>query len=483
MRNAHTVDQVRDAEAELMARLPEGALMQRAATGLAHEIARELADRAGGTYGTQVLLLVGSGDNGGDALFAGAWLARRGVGVEALLLSPEKTHEAGLAALRQAGGRITTEADATRTPDLLVDGIVGIGATGGLREDARAAIAGLRARHGGLPPVIAVDLPSGVGVDDGSVPAGDDGEPDPQAVLAADVTITFGTRKVCHLVEPAASRCGRVRLVDIGLSTPDASVTALDRADVAALLPRPGHDDHKYDRGVVGLRTGSAEYPGAAVLSVGGADCGLPGMVRYVGSAAEHVHRDYPEVVGDGRVQAWVVGSGGGESAAEALEQCLADVRENGVALCVDADGLQHLDGPLPGPAVLTPHAGELAAMLGVERATVEADQLAYVRRAAEQFGCTVLLKGPRTLIARPDGDVRVNTTGSPWLGTAGSGDVLSGLVGALLATGLDPFDAASVAAWVHGRAAQISRRRSPGGPLVASDLIAGIRTVLRRLA
>ena len=483
MRHAHTVEQVRDAEAALMAELPEGALMQRAATGLAHEIARVLHDEAGGTYGAGVLLLVGSGDNGGDALFAGAWLARRGAGVEALLLNPDTTHAEGLAALRTAGGRVTTDPGEVRPADVLVDGIVGIGATGGLRDGARHAVAAIRDRLDGLPTVVAVDLPSGVGVDNGSVPTGHDAVPDPDALLRADVTVTFGTRKVAHLVEPAASRCGRVRLVDIGLAPPPAAVTALDRSDVAALLPRPGHDDHKYDRGVVGLRTGSAEYPGAAVLSVGGANCGLTGMVRYVGSAAEHVHRDYPEVVGDGRVQAWVVGSGGGDSAAQTLQECLADARDSDVALCVDADALQHLEGAVGARAVLTPHAGELAAMLGVDRIEVETDQLAYARRAAEYFDCVVLLKGPRSLVARPDGDVRVNTTGSAWLGTAGSGDVLAGLVGAMLATGLEPFDAASAAAWVHGRAAQISRRRSPGGPLVASDLVPGIRTVLRRLA
>ncbi|QWC86081.1 bifunctional ADP-dependent NAD(P)H-hydrate dehydratase/NAD(P)H-hydrate epimerase [Nocardioidaceae bacterium] len=479
MRDAHTVEQVRAAESDLMERLPEGALMQRAATGLAHEIARFLTECAGGTYGRQVLLLVGSGDNGGDALFAGAWLARRGVGVEALLLSPDKAHAQGLAALRAAGGRVTEQAAATRTPHVLVDGIVGIGATGGLREDARAVVAGVRERHGGLPPVVAVDLPSGLGVDEGTVPRHDDGSPDPAAVLDADLTVTFGTHKTCHLVEPAASRCGQVRLVDIGLETPAAPVTALGRDDVRRLLPRAGRHDQKYGRGVIGVRTGSAEFPGAAVLSVGGASCGLAGMVRYVGGARDEVNRDHPEVVGAGRVQAWTVGSGGGADAAQALEEARGDE----VPLCIDADALAHLDGPPGVPAVLTPHAGELAALLGVERAEVEAEPLAHARRAAETFDCTVLLKGPRTLVARPDGAVRVNTTGTPWLATAGSGDVLAGLVGALLAAGLDPFDAGSVGAWVHGRAAEISRRRSPAGPLVAGDLVPGIRTVLRRLA
>src|SRR6476620_11231194 len=152
MRSAHTVEQVREAEAALMARLPEGALMQRAAAGLAYAV----LDLLGGAYGRRVLLLVGSGDNGGDALYAGAMLARRGVQVEAWLLS-EKAHEPGTRALKRAGGRVVTEP--TRRPEVVVDGIVGIGGRGGLREDASDA---LKLLYG--VPVVAVDTPSGIDV-------------------------------------------------------------------------------------------------------------------------------------------------------------------------------------------------------------------------------------------------------------------------------------------------------------------------------
>src|SRR5689334_1155664 len=292
MRSAHTVEQVREAERALMARLPEGALMQRAAAGLAYAVL-ELLGRA---YGARVLLLVGSGDNGGDALYAGVLLARRGVAVEALLLSPDKVHRAGLAALRGAGGRVVGSAAGAGTPDVVVDGIVGIGGRPPLRKEAAAALAAFEG-----VPVVAVDVPSGVDVDTGRL----DGPH-----VTADLTVTFGTHKIAHLVDPAARACGVVHLVDIGLELPEAPVETIQPVDVAALLPAPGPFDHKYTRGVVGVRAGSQTYPGAAVLCTSGAVSGLTGMVRYLGSAGDAVRARHPEiVVSEGRVQAWVVGS------------------------------------------------------------------------------------------------------------------------------------------------------------------------------
>jgi len=458
MRHAHTVEQVRAAEHELMATLPEGALMQRAAAGLAYAV----IDLLGSAYGRRVLLLVGGGDNGGDALYAGAMLARRGCGVEAVLLS-DRAHEAGLAALRRAGGRAVDQ-PSTR-PDVVVDGIVGIGGRPGLQPEAARMV---RLVHG--VPVVAVDTPSGVDVDTGQTPQSGGGDH-----VVADVTVTFGTHKPCHLVDPAAAACGAVHLVDIGLHLPDPAVESLQAEDVAALLPRPGGDAHKYTRGVVGVRAGSAQYPGAGLLSVAGAASGLAGMVRYVGddAVAAMVREAHPEVVGAGQVQAWVVGSGSGDGAKGTLEEALVD----GLPMVVDADALQHLPHPVPVHAVLTPHAGELATMLGTERAEVEARPLAFVRQAAERYAAVVLLKGRRTLVATPDGRVRANPTGTPWLATAGAGDVLGGLVGALLAAGLAPYDAAAVGAWLHGAAATIA---AGDGPLVAGDVANAIPAAVR---
>jgi len=262
---AHAVEDVRRAEAAAMALQADGALMQRAAAGLAAAI----VDVLGGAYGRRVLLLVGPGDNGGDALWAGARLAARGAQVEALLLA-DRAHESGLRALRAAGGRATSEpADLDPSPDLVVDGIVGIGGRPGL---APAAVAVLD-RFAGVP-VVAVDVPSGVGVDTGRV----DGPH-----VSADVTVTFGTHKVAHLVDPAATACGALHLVDLGLDADELgapAVEALQPDDVLALLPRPDRVAHKYTRGVVGVRAGSGTYPGAALLAVSGANAGLVGMVR-----------------------------------------------------------------------------------------------------------------------------------------------------------------------------------------------------------
>jgi hydroxyethylthiazole kinase-like uncharacterized protein yjeF len=469
VRHAHTVEQVREAERALMATLPEGALMQRAAAGLAYAV----LDLLGSAYGRRVLLLVGSGDNGGDTLYAGAMLARRGCAVETRLLS-DRVHEGGLAALRAAGGRVVgptpTHGSASGTrpdhvrPEVVVDGIVGIGGRPGLRPDAVEALAAVQG-----VPVVAVDVPSGVDVDTGEL----DGPH-----VDATMTVTFGTHKITHLVDPAAAACGVVHLVDIGLDLPDAPVEALQPSDVARLLPRPDPQAHKYTRGVVGVRAGSAQYPGAGLLCVAGAATGLCGMVRYVGDdqVADRVREARPDVVGDGRVQAWAVGSGGGEGAGDALKAAVAD----GVPLVVDADALAHVTGPLGVPAVLTPHAGELAAMTDAERSDVEARPLAHARAAAATYDAVVLLKGRHTLVASPDGAVRVTTTGVPWLATAGAGDVLTGAIGSLLAAGLAPYDAASVGSWLHGAAATLASR---DGPIVAGAVADAVPDAVRLVA
>lgn len=467
MREAHTVPDVRDAEHALMALVPDGALMQRAATGLAITCVRML----GRVNGSRVVLLVGGGDNGGDTLYAGARLAKRGAVVRAVLLSAERVHREGLAALVAAGGRVVDESAALAEigrADLVLDGIVGIGGQPGLRPPAARLAA---AADASSARVVAVDLPSGVAVDSGQTPL---------EHVVADATVTFGTYKVCHLVDPAAAACGRVHLVDIGLDPhlPRAAVQALETVDVGVMLPRPRHDDDKYRRGVLGLRVGSPEYAGASVLAASAAVHAGAGMVRAVGDEAvtTAVRADNPEVVlAEGRVQAWVVGPGMDPSLAR---DAVPDVLAQGVPTVLDAGALTALDGLTGGSALLTPHAGELAQMLGRTRDEVEAERLASVRTAVDRYSATVLLKGSTTLVAAPDGRVRANATGTPWLATAGSGDVLAGLAGALLATGLDPFDAGSVAAHVHGMAAQVAARDS-GAPS-ATDVLAAVPEALR---
>ncbi|MFC0628803.1 NAD(P)H-hydrate dehydratase [Kribbella deserti] len=450
MRRAHSVEQVRAAEATLLAQLPGGTLMQRAAYGLSVAIGNLI----GFVYGARVVLLVGSGDNGGDALYAGVLLARRGASVTAVLLS-DRAHAEGLAALRRAGGRIGAAEDIPGA-DVVVDGIVGIGGRPGLKPEALALVQ-LAARHG--VPMVAVDVPSGVDVDTGETP-----EPH----VRADLTVTFGTHKVCHLVDPAAAACGTVHLVDIGLDLPPATAEAFQAEDVRSLYPVPDGESDKYSRGVLGLMAGSAQYPGAAVIATSGALGGPVGMIRYVGpdSVAAEIRAVHPEMVhGEGRVQAWAVGSGLGQALDK---QAVARLLAGPEPVVVDADGLTAIDGPVAAPALLTPHAGELARLLDVPRAEVEARGLEHARMAAERFQATVLLKGSTTVIAAPDGRVRVNTNASAWLATAGSGDVLAGLCGSLLASGLSPFDAGAVGAYLHAAAAHLA---ADGAPLTAMTL------------
>lgn len=311
MRRAHTVAQVRAAEADLMATLPPGTLMARASTGLAVAC----AGRLGRVYGSRVLLLVGGGDNGADALWAGAQLARRGAAVTAALAGTPVAD--ALAAFLAAGGRV---GEAGRA-DLVVDGLVGIGGRGALREQAAALVA----RAGG--PVVAVDLPSGVDADTGEV-AG--------AAVRADLTVAFGTVKPGLLVGDGRAHAGQVVLVEIGLDLPPAPVEQLEAADVTALLPRGEAVSDKYTRGVVGIAAGSQQYTGAAVLAVGAAVRAGAGMVRFAGAShpAEQVRSRWPEVVvsghvgaevlNAGRVQAWVVGPGLGTDgrAARPWRQC-----------------------------------------------------------------------------------------------------------------------------------------------------------------
>jgi hydroxyethylthiazole kinase-like uncharacterized protein yjeF len=463
VRAAYDVATVRAAEQPLLEAQPEGTLMARAAAGLAR-VCAQLLD---GAYGARVLVLVGAGNNGGDVLHAGALLARRGARVEALLLA-DRVHEAGLAALRGAGGRVVDGGGDIGDFDLVLDGILGIGGRGGLRGRAAEVTSALP--DGAL--VVAADVPSGVDASTGEV-AG--------PAVRADVTVTFGAVKTGLLVDPGAAHAGVVELVDIGLDLPPATVEVLQTEDVAALLPSADRESDKYRRGVVGVAAGSAQYTGAAVLCVGGALRGGAGMVRYLGAEEPTalVRARWPEaVVGEGRVQAWTVGSGAGDDAAERLDRALAD----DVPTVVDADALQAVTGRRGRsvPLLLTPHAGELARLVGADRDDVEARRLHHATAAATELDAVVLLKGSTTVVAGPDGRVRVNPTGTPSLATAGSGDVLAGLCGALLAGGLDPFDAGSVGAWLHGLAGRLAA--AGGAPLAAGDVLAALPDAFRRV-
>jgi hydroxyethylthiazole kinase-like uncharacterized protein yjeF len=488
-----------------MALLPDGVLMQRASAGLA-AICASVLDRV---YGARVAVLAGSGDNGGDALYAGARLAGRGASVIAIAAG-SSLHQAATAELLARGGQVVhaTQAEPRESSaaapaisaaarmsiaaaDLIIDGLTGIGGHGGLREPA-ATLARLaeQARSDGAL-VIAVDLPSGIDADTGEVQG---------PAVYADVTVTFGTLKAGLLVDPGAEHAGPAELIDIGLGPylPAPAVTSLQAVDVASMLPRPSAESDKYRRGVLGLVAGSEQYTGAAVLSTGGAIKGGAGLVRLVSAAPAIavVRQHWPEAVvttydpeqarraieSAGRVQAWAVGPGIGTGST--AQELLAAVLASEEPVLVDADGITVLAAHRDllarrGPTLLTPHAGELARLLNADRADIEARRLHYASAAAADLGVTVLLKGSTTVIATPDSScpVQVNSTGSSWLATAGSGDVLSGLAGALLAQGLHPADAAAAAAYLHGLAGRLAARDAPIG---ASDLVGAIPAAIR---
>ncbi|WP_232663798.1 NAD(P)H-hydrate dehydratase [Pseudonocardia sp. TRM90224] len=475
MKGVYTAAQIRDAEAVLLARTAEGALMRKAAFGLAVRARTMLAERLGGVAGARVVLLVGAGNNGGDALWAGFELRKRGVRVTAALLDPDRAHPAGLAALRRSGGRVVDVeggVEALRHADLAVDGIIGISGRGGLREPAARLVA---AAQEAAVPVLATDLPSGVDTDTGAADS---------ASVRAAATVTFGALKPVHVL--AAAACGPVTCVDIGLGPelPEPHAVVLDAADVGSRWPVPGPTDDKYTQGVVGIAAGSATYPGAAVLATGAAVLATSGMVRFAGSAAAGVGATWPEVVASGtideagRTQAWTVGPGIGTD--DAGRAVLAAVIDRDVPLCVDADAItllgQHADlrdAVRDRPVVITPHDREFARIAG----EVGDDRIGAARRAAADLGVTVLLKGNATVVADPDGRVLVHPSTSSWAATAGSGDVLSGIIGALLAAGLDPWWAAGCATYVHGLAAQLA---AAGAPAPASRLQAAVPGAIR---
>ncbi|MGD7704831.1 bifunctional ADP-dependent NAD(P)H-hydrate dehydratase/NAD(P)H-hydrate epimerase [Microlunatus sp. Y2014] len=438
-----TVAEVREAEEQAFAVLGDadapdgGSLMQRAAAGLAGVIIDSLHELRVGTYGARVLVLAGGGNNGGDALYAGLRLARRGVRVLVCRVA-EKVHAGGWQACLTAGvvevdPGAAIELIMSGGADVVVDGVLGIGGRSGLTGVA-AELAG--ACVAARAYVIAVDLPSGLAAD---LPGAAD------SAFRADRTVTFGAHKLCQYGEPAASACGRVTMIDIGLTTRP-GVVQWEPADVAHCWPVPGPTDDKYSRGVVGIDTGSDAYPGAGLLSTLGAVYAGAGMVRFLGAShpRELIMGTLPNVVhAPGRVQAYVLGSGWGERADG--DRVVADAVDAGVPVVLDADGLRHLPtGRVAVPLLLTPHAGELARLLDTDRHEVEADPITAVRAAVDATGATVLLKGATQYVAGPDTDTTALAVPGPaWTAQAGSGDVLAGICGTLLAAGLSPATAA----------------------------------------
>jgi hydroxyethylthiazole kinase-like uncharacterized protein yjeF len=463
------------AEHTLMATLDDGELMARAVEGLAGVAAARLEE----CDGDAVAALVGPGNNGADALFAAARLAE--AGWNAVAVHHDTVHEGARAAAEAAGVVLTTDPAALGEADVVLDGVLGIGARAGLPDWAVGWLAALpESAH-----VIAVDLPSG------QDPMG--GELDPDGVFA-DETVTFSVAKPVHLLPPTEQACGLLTVVDIGIEVDGVPVVRrLDHDDVAAYWPVPTPSDDKYSRGVMGIVAGGESYTGAALLSVTAAVEAGCGMVRYTGTPTPTalVRAAVPEAVhGQGRVQAWVVGPGLDPTSRAAGAEAQLDTAREALAgpepVVVDAGGLDLLDAEVlrtrsDAVTLLTPHAGECARLLTrlgsageVTREQVEAGPLAAARALAGLTGATVLLKGATTLVVPPGEHATAwsQSDAPAWLATAGAGDVLAGLLGTLLAAGLPADLAGALGALVHGVAAH---RANPGGPVRALAVAHGI--------
>ncbi len=504
MKRAYSVEAVRAAEELALAHIPADELMRRAARGLARATLRLLAGRTSAIAGSRVVLLVGSGNNGGDALLAGAELAARGVRVEAVTIF-ERWHGPALDAFRAAGGRVLAvsgEAELARASravvdaDIVIDGIVGIGGKGPVAEPAATLV---RAVGSGSAFAIAVDVPSGVDADTGDVA-------DPQAAFRADLTVTFACLKPGLATAPGRDWAGTVDIVDIGLGQylpPVPQARVLQPGDLEEFIRPPGPMDHKYSRGVLGIIAGSRTYPGAGVLAVAGARYSGVGMVRFVDredGVGRAVVAAYPDVVlqsegpgDDLRIGAWVVGPGLGtdKDALKWLQRVLAA----DVPVLLDADALRLLKdseevkervrarterGVL---TVLTPHYGEFSAAFGV---VGPEGRIAATQAAAKRTGCLIVLKGSGTVVAGPRGAAYVDPVAAHELATAGSGDVLSGLVGGFLANrsarqgGTDSARCVAAAVYVHGLAARLAGVGQR--PVVATDIVAHVPEAIAAL-
>lgn len=419
--------------------IPLQTLMERAGCALAESVWRF-------SGGQRALILCGPGNNGGDGYVAARLLAAWGLDVTVAASSPPKTTLA-IAARSAWDGPVGLMSSARAAP-VLVDALFGTGLTRPLPVEIAEP---LRRLTKAANMVIAVDLPSGVGTDDGC----------DHGAAPADVTVAFAAAKPAHLLQPGASLCGVVQIADIGIGC-ISKASILRRPD----LPRPGPFDHKYTRGMVVVIGGTMQ--GAAALSATAAARSGAGYVVGVKIDAVLPYAivtrpadRLAETLGDPRVGAIVVGPGlGHDDAAKSALQLAIGSRH---AIVLDGDALGSLLPDETVPTILTPHAGEFVRMFG----DLGGSKIERARAAADRSGATIVFKGADTVIASPGGRVTLCPAASPWLSTAGTGDVLAGVAGSMLARGLPPHDAACAAVWLHGEAA---RRAGPG--MIADDLL-----------
>lgn len=485
---AFTAKQVQTAVAQrLSTARSDDELIRRAAFGLAQVCLRELRRQPGRVPGASVVVLAGRGNNGADAVLAGAHLAARGAKVTVVATSGDlntiatRHYRGGVLDATGSDG-FSLAVDALAGADLVLDGIVGDAAVGALQPPVADLVASIAPSC----TVVAVDLPSGVDPDTGEIPG---------VHVVADVTVSLAAPKQCLLLPPTALVAGRIEQVDVGLgeylpeTTPMGRLTAVG---IASRWPVPTRRTHKFSRGMLGIVAGSDMFPGAAVLTVLGAYATGTGVVRYTGprdvgdlvlkQVPEAERRSEPITVGDERltrVTAWVLGPGVARD--EAQDANVLSALTTGLPAVVDAGALDSCitlrvagDRATPGSHLLiTPHAGEAARLLSLlghptTAAVVDARPLWAAQTIATKADVTVLLKGSVTIVVAPAGQVLSQDDATPWLATGGAGDVLAGIAGALMGAGLDALSAGAIAAHIHGRAASLA---AVHGPIRASDV------------
>ena len=483
--------------------IPSLLLMENAGAAVARRVEALLAE-AGAPRGP-VLLLCGGGNNGGDGFVAARRLRNRGIPVTCLLAAARERVQGdarlNLELLERLGVPVESElATVLRRPSAVaVDALLGTGFRGEPRGPIAEAITAL---HAGDWPILAVDVPSGVNAETGA--AG-------ECSVWARETVTFGLPKVGLLQEPARSRAGRLIVAEISLPHPLLDqpglvewITSDEAQPFWCSRPR---DAHKGTAGRLLVLAGSPGLTGAAALcaeaalraGAGLVTLGVPASLNPIleGKLTEAMTLALPEtprgglapealeqiLTRAGRVGALAIGPGlGSDPATGELVLTLCGV--SGVPLVVDADGLNFLlpSTRLAPHTVLTPHPGELARLLGTDVPAVQSNRLEVAREAARRFGCVVVLKGPGTIIASPEGRTAVNSSGGPALATGGSGDVLTGIIGASLARGLAPFEAAIAGVFLHGVAGDMAEAQFGAPGAIAGDLVRLLPEARRQL-
>ncbi len=490
--------------------IPGPRLMDNAGTGAAALIARWLAPIRGKT----VVVVCGKGNNGGDGFVVARRLKARGAAVRALLVGRRAEVRGDAAdALGRWRGRVEEIVDprglasALGGADLIVDALLGTGVSGAARGPVAAAIEAINRAGANGVPVVALDLPSGLDADRGALLG---------PTVKAWRTVTFAGLKRSLLLAPAAAQAGVVEIGDIGVPAEEArrgiTTWRVEAADVRPSFPPRDPDAHKGSFGHLLVAAGSLGKTGAAVLAgraalrsgVGLCTIAAPASQQPIiaAQAPEYMTEALPETAALSlsleardrilelarRMDAVALGPGLSlDPDAQALARLL--IRELRPPMVVDADALSALAGHLDllrhaaGPRALTPHPGEMARMLGTTIEAVQADRIEITRTFAREHGVAIALKGAHTVIAGPDGHVVINPTGNPGMAKGGSGDVLTGIVGALLAREIEPAAALRAGCYVHGLAGDVAGRDRGEYGMLASDIIESLPAALRALA